>query len=72
MNLEKEIEKLDKLVTKLENESLSIDNSLEIFNEAIEAAKVCLAGINESKGKLELLKNEAQRIEFNLENERLK
>lgn len=71
MNIEKDIEKLDKLVAKLESETLSIDASLETFNEAIEAAKTCLAGIKNSKGKLELLKNEAERIELTLENEKL-
>ncbi|MDD3946381.1 MAG: exodeoxyribonuclease VII small subunit [Clostridia bacterium] len=72
MNIEKDIEKLDKLVEKLGSETLSIDASLTAFNEAIEAAKACLAGIKDSKGKLELLKNEAERIELTLENERLK
>lgn len=70
MNIENEIQKLDKLVAKLESETLSIDASLAAFNEAIETAKTCLEGIRAAKGKLELLKNEAERIELNLENER--
>lgn len=70
MNIEKDIEKLNKLVSKLESDSLSIDASLEAFNEAIETAKICLAGIRESKGKLELLKNEVERIELQADNEK--
>jgi len=72
MNIEKEIEKLDKLVAKLENEKLSIDDSLAAFNEAIESAKTCLAGIKEGKGKLELLKNAAERLELELDDEKLR
>lgn len=71
MNIEKDIEKLNKLVSKLESDSLSIDASLDAFNEAIETAKTCLAGIRESKGKLELLKNEVERIELQADNEKL-
>ena len=72
MNIEKEIEKLDALVGKLENETLSIDDSLAVFNEAIESAKTCLAGIKEGKGKLELLKSAAERLELELDDEKLR
>jgi exodeoxyribonuclease VII small subunit len=72
MNIEKEIEKLDALVARLENETLSIDDSLALFNEAIESARICLAGIKEGKGRLELLKDAAERLELELDDEKLR
>lgn len=62
MNFEKDLEKLEKIVEKLENETLSIEDSLKLYNEAINLGKKCVTAIKESKGKLELLNADLSRI----------
>lgn len=61
---EKELTELEGMVARLESGTLSIDESLEVFNSAIVLAKNCIRGINESKGKLELLTKELKRIDL--------
>ena len=62
MSFEKNIEKLEKLSTKLENESCSIDESLKLYDEAIALAKVCMGELDGYKGKLELLTKDMNNV----------
>ena len=62
MNLDKDLKKLDNLIVELDNKSLSIEESLDIYNKAIILAKKCVEEISSSKGKLELLTKELERI----------
>lgn len=64
MSFEKDLEKLEKLVNKLESETLSIDESLKLYNEAITAGKNCIASLGASRGKLELLNKDLSRIDL--------
>ncbi len=64
MSFEKDLEKLEKLVNKLESETLSIDESLKLYNEAITAGKNCIASLRASRGKLELLNKDLSRIDL--------
>lgn len=64
MSFEKDLEKLEKLVAKLESDTLSVDESLKLYNEAINAGKNCIASLKESRGKLELLNKDLSRIDL--------
>lgn len=64
MSFEKDLEKLEKLVNKLESETLSIDESLKLYNEAITAGKNCIVSLRASRGKLELLNKDLSRIDL--------
>ena len=59
---EKDIEKLEQIVAKLEEENLSIDEGLTLYAEAIKLGKKLVEEIKESKGKLELLNQDLTRI----------
>ncbi len=62
MNFEKDLEALEKIVEKLESDTLGIEESLALYNEAIALGKKCAVAIKESKGKLELLNADLSRI----------
>ena len=62
MSFEKDIEKLEQIVAKLEEENLSIDEGLTLYAEAIKLGKKLVEEIKESKGKLELLNQDLTRI----------
>lgn len=62
MNFEKDLEKLEKTVAKLESDKLSMEDSLALYGEAIALGKKCVSAIKESKGKLELLNEDLSRI----------
>ncbi len=62
MSFEKNLEKLETIINQLEQESLSLDDSLKLYGEAIKLGKVLIDEIKESKGKLELLNEDLSRI----------
>lgn len=62
MGFEKDIEKLEQIVAKLESENLSIDEGLNLYSEAIKLGGKLVEEIKESKGKLELLNQDLSRI----------
>lgn len=65
MSFEKDFERLQKLVEKLENENLGIEEGLNLYDEAIKAGKKCIDQLNEGKGKLELLNKDLSRLSLN-------
>ena len=62
MSFEKDFERLQKLVEKLENENLSVEEGLNLYDEAIKAGKKCIDQLNEGKGKFELLNKDLSRL----------
>lgn len=68
MNLENDIIQLDKLVNQVESDSISLEESLSLYEDAIIIAKKCLKEISEQKGKLIELSKDLQSFEIN-ENE---
>ncbi len=69
MNFEKKMQKLEAIVAELENKSLSIDESLKLYNQAVLLAEDCIKEIKEGKGKLELLTENLNRINLDAESE---
>jgi exodeoxyribonuclease VII small subunit len=64
MSLENDIIKLDQLVNQVESGSLSLEDSLAIYEQAIILAKECLKTISEKKGKLFELSKDLQSSEL--------
>lgn len=62
MSFEKDIEKLEQIIAKLEVENIGIDESLNLYSEAIKLASKLVEEIKESKGKLELLNENLTKI----------
>jgi|AGTN01.1.fsa_nt_gi Exonuclease VII small subunit. len=70
MDIEQDIKKLDAIVAELSNKSMTLDDSLKLYGEAVTLAKKCVDGIKESKGKLELLTAELEKIDLDSEESR--
>jgi exodeoxyribonuclease VII small subunit len=55
MKFEEALKKLEKIVTDLENGSLSLDEALEKYEEGIRLSKVCAKKLEAAKKKVEIL-----------------
>ena len=62
MSFEKDIEKLEQIIAKLEVENIGIDESINLYSEAIKLGSKLVEEIKESKGKLELLNENLTKI----------
>lgn len=62
MNLEDNILLLEKIVKKMETESLSIEDSLKIYEDAILLAQKCLNAVSHQKGRLTELTKDLEKI----------
>ncbi len=67
MNLEKELERLDKIVEDMDSDKLTLEQSLKLFKEGIELAKKCVSFINEKKGELKVLDEQLKELEVEIE-----
>lgn len=67
MGFEQDIAKLDKMLAKLENGKLSINDSIKVFEEALTLSESCVAEINKNRGKLELLTAQLERLNLDVE-----
>ena len=61
MNLEEKIAKLDELASEIEG-NVSLEKSLEIFEESIQLANECMTALNDCKGKLVVLQEKVRKI----------
>lgn len=64
MNFEEAMNELEKIVEKLESGELSLDESLEAFQEGIELTKFCSNRLDEIEKKISILmENEEGKLE---------
>lgn len=61
------LEKLEKIVEKLESGELSLEDSLKQFEEGMRLSKFCEERLNEAKKKIEILMKDGKRQKFELE-----
>ncbi len=72
LNFEKALIRLEEIVNKLENEELSLDESLKIFEEGINLYRLCSKELNEAEKKISLIiqeDGEFKKIPFEHEDE---
>lgn len=62
MNLEEKLAKLDKLADEIEDGNVSLEKSLEIFEQSVQLAGECMSALNDCKGKLVVLQEKARKI----------
>ncbi|HQC54144.1 MAG TPA: exodeoxyribonuclease VII small subunit [Clostridia bacterium] len=62
MSLEDNIKKLEEIVKKIDSQNINIEESLELYEEAINLSKLCLSGVKKYKGKLVALTKELEEI----------
>jgi exodeoxyribonuclease VII small subunit len=54
-NFEKAIEELEKIVQRLENADLPLDEALNLFEEGIKLSRFCSGKLDEAERKVEIL-----------------
>jgi exodeoxyribonuclease VII small subunit len=52
---EEALSRLEEIVTQLEDSSLSLDHSLQIFEEGVRLARFCGRKLEEAESKIEML-----------------
>ena len=62
MNLEEKIAKLDKLANQIEDENVTLEKSMEIFEQSVQLADECMKALNDCKGKLVVLQDKVRKI----------
>ena len=62
MNLEEKIAKLDSLANQIEDENVTLEKSLEIFEQSVQLAGECLSALNDCKGKLVVLQDKVRKL----------
>ena len=62
MEFEKLLVELQSVVDKLDQPTTGLDEGIALFNRGIELSKQCMQLLNESKGKVSLLKKELDTV----------
>ena len=64
MTIEQKFELLEKLVNKLENEKLSLEESIKVYEEAMKLSKELSLELNEVTKKVMIIQEEGNIEEF--------
>ena len=64
LSIEEKFELLEKLVNKLENEKLSLEESIKLYEEAMKLSKELSIELNEVTKKVMLIKENGEKVEF--------
>ena len=59
-NLDEKLVELKSITEKLEKDETSLDESLVLFDNGVELAKDCYKVLNETKGKITVLKKDLE------------
>ena len=62
MDFEKSLERLEQIKTMLEQPSLTLDESIKLYEESVELTKTCIDALKETDGKITVIKNEIDKI----------
>ena len=68
MSFEKDFANLEKVAKKLEEEEVSLDDGIKLYEEGVGHLKNCIGKLGEQKGKLTVLKKQADKIIEEVEN----
>ncbi len=64
LSIEEKFEKLENLVHKLENEKLSLEDSITLYEEAMKLSKELSIELNEVTKKVLLIQEDGKKEEF--------
>lgn len=68
MTFEENLKQLETAVVELEqNQDLSLDKSMELFEKGMAYAKDCYEEIRNTKGKLQILNEELQKLDWDID-----
>lgn len=58
MSIEKQVQKLEEIANKLENEAIEIDEAMKLFEEGVGIVKFTKKELQDAVGKITVLKQE--------------
>ncbi len=61
-NFDKNMKRLGEISEKMKSNTVTIQESIDLFKEAIEISKKCIEFLQKTKGEIELLKEAADQI----------
>ena len=64
LSIEEKFELLEKLVNKLENEKLSLEESIKLYEEAMKLSRELSIELNEVTKKVMLIQENGEKVEF--------
>ena len=62
MKLEKSLERLEEIKSLLEQDDISLDESIKLYSESVEHAKLCIEELKSTEGKITIIKSEIDKI----------
>lgn len=62
MKFEEALEKLNAIKEKLENQDITLDESIKLYSESVEYTKVCLDELKSTDGKIVAIKAEIDKL----------
>ena len=62
MNFEQGTKKLEDIITKLDSNDVTLDNSIKLFEQGVAITRDCLEILNTSKGKITEIKMEFDKL----------
>lgn len=62
MGLEKDLNELEALASKLEQSNLSLEEGIKLYEQGISLTKSCLHALNESKDRISAIKEEMSKL----------
>ena len=62
MNFEENNQGLQEIINKLEKEDLSLEEATKLYEEGVKLAKECYKVLDDSKGKITILKQELDNL----------
>ena len=69
MNFEENSKKLQEIIDKLEKNQVSLEEATKLYEEGVLLAKNCYKILNQSKGKVNILKTQLDNLSVSLDNE---
>lgn len=68
MKYEKNIKELESIVSKLSDEKLPLEESIELYAKGLLLAKESIVELDTLKGKIELLNKDLSKLELEIDN----
>ena len=62
MELEDKLKELESIAEKLDDKDLPLESAIKLFENGVKLVGDCLKSLNESKGKIEVLRGELKAV----------
>lgn len=67
MSYEKSMDELEKIVNRLSNEKINLEEGIKLYSDGIEIAKKAMQELNAFKGSIEILNKDLTQLETELD-----